>query len=149
MNQIKRGPESKYTPSMCQTLTEIASRGGHVAEMMINLGISSKETFYRWQNENPEFKEAYALSKLVSQAYFERVGLHGALGEIPNFNATTYALIMNNKFPDEYKRSGSGSHTEITVNTLNLSPEQIESKIAQKLEKLKSLGVTIEGSTVE
>lgn len=149
MNQIKRGPETRYTPSMCQTLTEIASRGGHVAEMMINLGISSKETFYRWQNENPEFKEAYNLSKLVSQAYFERVGLQGALGEIPNFNATTYALIMNNKFSDEYKRSGSGSHTEITVNTLNLSPEQIESKIAQKLEKLKSLGVTIEGSTVE
>lgn len=144
MNLIKR---SKYTPDMCQTITEIASNGGHVSEMMIALGISSKETFYRWQQEYPEFKEAYNLSKLVSQAYYERLGLKGALGEIPNFNASTYALIMNNKFSDEYKRSGSGgSHTEITVNTLNLSPEQIESKIAQKIEKLKSLGVTLEGS---
>ena len=139
-----RGPESRYSSDMCTKLTEIAARGGHVSEMMIALGISSKETFYRWQHENPEFKEAYQLSKLVSQAYYERIGLQGALGEIPNFNATTYALIMNNKFSDEYKRSGSGSHTEITVNTLNLSPEQIESKITQKLEKLKSLGVIID-----
>jgi hypothetical protein len=135
---------TKYSPEMCLKLTEIASRGGHVAEMMITLGISSKETFYRWQQEHPEFKEAYQLSKLVAQAYYERIGLQGALGEIPNFNATTYALIMNNKFSDEYKRSGSGSHTEITVNTLNLSPEQIESKISQKLNRLKSLGVIVD-----
>lgn len=145
----KRGPESRYSSDMCDKIVEIASEGGHVAEMMIALGISSKETFYKWQNENPEFKEAYGLSKLVSQAYYEKLGLQGATGQIPNFNASTYALIMNNKFSDEYKRSGSGSHTEITVNTLNMTPEQIESRIAQKLEKLKALGVVIEGSVVE
>jgi len=144
MNLVKRGPESRYTPDMCDRILKIASEGGHTAKMMMELGIASKETFYRWQNENPEFKEAYALSKLVSQAYYEELGLQGAIGEIPNFNASTYALIMNNKFSDEYKRSGSGSHTEITVNTLNLSPEQIENKIAQKLERLKSLGVTLD-----
>ena len=143
--ELKAGPKSKYSPSMCDDILKVASEGGHVASMMIKLGIASKETFYRWQNENPEFKEAYNLSKLMSQAYYEKLGLSGILGEIPNFNSSTYALIMNNKFSDEYKRSGSGgSHTEITLNTLNMSPEQIDSKIAQKLEKLKSLGNTYE-----
>lgn len=143
-NMVKSGPESKYSPEMCNIILEVAKRGGHVAEMMVQLNIASKETFYRWQQEHPEFKESYQASKLVSQAFYEKLGLSGAMGEIPNFNASTYALIMNNKFSDEYKRSGSGGgHTEITVNTLNLSPEQIESKITQKLEKLKSMGLEL------
>ena len=75
-----------------------------------------------------------------SKAFYEKLGLLGATGKVKDFNPSTYALIMNNKFSDEYKRSGSGG-TEITVNnnTLNLTAEQLDSKIAQKLAKVKLL----------
>jgi hypothetical protein len=51
---------------------------------------------------------------------------------------------MNNKFGNEYKRNASSTEVTITNNTLNLTSEQVTEKIAQKMEKLKSLGVDIE-----
>jgi len=141
---VKRGPKNKYTPEMCDAIVAAASSGGHIPEMMLSIGIKSKDTWYRWQKENPEFKEAVEYSKIVNQAFYEKIGLKGIMGEIPNFNATTFALMMNNKFGDEYKRSHSGNGpTEITVNTVNYNEEQTTEKIAQKLEKLKALGVDL------
>ncbi len=138
----KVGAPIKYNPLMCETIFDVAKVGGHIPAMMLRLGIRSKDTWYRWQEEYPEFKEAVAFAKIISQAFHEHIGLQGAMGEIPNFNASTYALIMNNKFSDDYKRSSSGAgNTEITMNTINYTAEQINEKIAQKLEKLKSLGV--------
>lgn len=138
----KPGPDSKYLPIMCQQIMEVAQEGGHIAAMRAKLGYISKDTFYRWQEEYPEFKEAVEASKLISQVYYEKIGLLGATGQIKDFNATTYALIMNNKFKDEYSRgTGGGSHTEITYNnTLQLSSDEVKQQIAQKIEKLRNLG---------
>ena len=144
---LKPGPVSKYTPELCNKIYEVAAQGGHIAEMMVATGIKSKDTWYRWQTEHPEFKKAVEYAKIVSQAHYEKVGYLGATGQINNFNASAYALIMNNKFKDEYSRSGGGSNTEITINQLSLNNEQIDQKIAQKLEKLKSLGVDLEPAT--
>lgn len=143
----KRGPEPKYQPWMCDKVLEIAQEGKHVAEMLIAIGVRSKDTFYRWLKEYPEFGEAYEESKLISQAVHERILLQGALGQIPNFNFSAFAMIMNNKFPDEYKRgTGQGNNTEIVINnnTMNLTRDEIDLKIAQKLEQLKLLGVEID-----
>lgn len=143
--QTRRGPIEKYAPSYCETVIEIASQGGHVSKMLMALKIS-RDTFYRWQKTHPDFKEACEYSKEISQAFYEELGLRGILGEIEKFNSMTYALIMNNKFGAEYKRgTGGGSNTEVTINQNNLSltSEEIQTKITQKLEKLKGLGVTI------
>lgn len=141
---VKRGVPSKYTSDMCDTIIKIAASGGHIAEMRVAIDCRSKETWYRWKKEYPEFAEAVEYAELVSQAYWERLGHDGLQSK--SFNATTYALIMNNKFGDDYKRSGTGanSSTEITINTVTLSSEQIQQRITQKLDKLKSLGVTLE-----
>jgi len=141
------GPKPKFNTEYCDHIVSVASQGGHIPAMMVAIGIKSKDTWYRWQREYPEFKEAVEWAEIVSQAYLEKVGLQGMLGEIPNFNSTTYALIMNNKFGSEYKRNpngNAGTEINITNNTLNLTSEQVQQKIAQKLEKLKSLGVDIE-----
>lgn len=140
----KTGPATLYKPSYCDAVIDVAMQGGHIPAMMMAINIRSKDTWYTWKKEHPEFKEAVEYSKVVSQAFHEKKGLEGALGEIPNFNASTYALIMNNKFGDDYKRNPNGSGpTEITFNTLNLNADQLTDKIAQKLEKLKSLGVVL------
>lgn len=138
------GPKVKYSSDMCTKVVEQASRGGHIPAMMMSIGVKSKDTWYRWQKEYPEFREAVEYAKIVNQAYMEEIGMNAILGRIKDFNASTYALVMNNKFGDEYKKAASGSTTEITFNTLNLSSDEISQKIAQKLEKLKGLGVDID-----
>jgi hypothetical protein len=140
----KKGAPSLYDVNMCQRIVDIAAQGGHIAAMMDCLGIKSKDTWYRWQKEYPEFKEAVVQAEIKSQAFYEHLGLQALLGEIPHFSATTYALIMNNKFGNDYKRNAASTEVNITNNTMNLTSEQVTQKIAQKMEKLKSLGVDIE-----
>lgn len=136
----KRGAPTKYQPEFCDRIIREAEQGGHIPAMMAAIGCMSKDTWYRWKEEHPEFKEAVEAAELVSQAHYERLGYMGMTGQIPNFNATIFALIMNNKFKHDYSRSSNGPSTEITINTVNLPPEQFREKIAQKLEKLRSLG---------
>jgi hypothetical protein len=143
-------PKTKYDPSMCEKLLEVAKTGGHVAEMCIAIGIKSRDTFYRWIKEYPEFSKAYEESKLVSQAFYEQALLAGALGKIKNFNFSALAMVMNNKFGDDYKRNATGSNTEINIGSIN-SIEQLDSKeLDSKILKLqKKLGLLPEQSTEE
>ncbi len=136
----KRVRSTKYKASMCEEIIDIASNGGHVAQMCVKLGIRSKDTFYRWLNENSDFQDAYSESKLVSQTYYERILLMGALGQIERYNFNSMAMILNNKFGDDYKRSSTGSNTEINIGSINsieqLDSEALENKIKQLNDKL-------------
>lgn len=146
--KINIGRPSKYEPSMCAQILEIAATGGHVAAMCKAIGISRTQ-FYKWKKTIPEFAEAIEDAKLTSQSVYENLLLQGALGKIPGFNFNSLSLIMHNKFPDEYKRGSNGSavsNTEITINQLHLSPKEIDYKIAQKLEKLQALGIDLKGN---
>jgi hypothetical protein len=129
---------TKYEPYMCQKIIEVAEQGGHVASMCMAIGVRSKDTFYRWLKEYPEFNDAYEASKLVSQAFYENLLLAGAVGKIKNYNFNSLAMVMNNKFPDEYKRSATGSSgTEINIGSIN-SIEQLDSaSLDKKIESLQ------------
>ena len=120
----------KYSAEMCNKLLDVAGNGGHVAQMCSALGIRSRDTFYRWIELYPEFKEAYEESKLLSQAFYEDVLLRGSLGQIKGFNHHSIAMILQNKFPDEYK---SDKKSEITVRSDN--SVEIDARI-EKLQKL-------------
>ena len=128
---------SKYQDWMPEKIVEVAEQGGHVAEMCRAIGVRSRDTFYRWLDEFPEFREAYEESKLVSQAFYENLLLAGACGRIKNFNFNSIAMILNNKFSDEYKRSANGSNTEINIGSIN-SIEKLDSKaLDAKIEALQ------------
>lgn len=142
---VSRGRPTNYRPEMCDKIIEVAGRGGHIAEMRLSIGVYSKETWYEWKEKYPEFAEAVRIAELVSLVWWERYGRDNLTTK--NFSATSYAMIMNNKFKDDYSRTGSGN-TEITINTVNLSPEQLEQKIAQKLDKLRTLGITLDSEPV-
>ncbi len=134
--EAKRGPKEKYTPEACNKILEVAARGGHVSSMALAAGARSKTTFYKWQEEHPEFKEAYEYAKLISLDWWENEE------NTRSMNATKWMMIVQNKFRDDYQRSGTGSHTEInlTSNTLNLTAEEMRDKIAQTAQRLKLLG---------
>lgn len=141
----KRGAPPKYEPWMCDAIIEVAAEGGHIAAMCVKIGIRSEDTFHRWKKEIPEFGAAYDEARLVSKAVYETRLMQGSMGFIPGFNATAFAMLMNNKFPEDYKRGANGnstapSTTEITINQLSLSNNELRDKINQKLELLKIAG---------
>lgn len=140
----KRGAPTKYKKEMGDVLLNVAEQGGHVAQMCVALGIRSKDTFYEWVDKYPEFKKAYEEAKLVSQAFWENILLMGSLGKIKGFNFNSVAMIMNNKFSEEYKRSATGSNTEINIgaitnNTLELSQEELDAKLESIKSRLQAL----------
>ena len=142
----KRGPKLKYRSWMCDSIIEVAKQGGHVAAMCEAIGIKSQDTFFRWVRENEEFRKAYDESRLKSQAFYENLLLAGACGQIKGFNFNSIAMIMNNKFPTDYKRSATGSNTEITIGSINsieMDPKKLEEKIQAVSEKLRSYNISV------
>lgn len=130
------GQPTKYTPDACIKIIEVAANGGHTAAMILAAGAKSRTTYYAWQEEYPEFKEAVELAKLVSQAYYEDPAV------IRSLPSTAWAIIVNNKFSHEYNRNiGTGtSNTNINFNTVNLSETQKLDRIKGLLEKLNTAG---------
>lgn len=146
---LGKGAPKKYDPKFCEEICLVAAGGGHIPAMMIKIGVKSKDTWYRWQKEYPEFKESVEYAELISQAFYEDLGLKAVQGKIKDFSATTYALLMNNKFGKDYKRNPTSSEINITNNTLNMTPEQVQQKIAQITQKMKSAGQVIEHHVIE
>ena len=139
----KVGKTTYYEPWMCDKIIEIASQGGSRSKMIVALGIRREATINEWCEKYPEFREAYAISKHYHLAYLEDINLENAKGEIKG-NATSMALMLNNYHPEIYKRNPDatgGGHTEININTINLSPEQMDTAIKQKIQLLRSFGL--------
>lgn len=122
-----------------KTMIEIAQQGGHQSAMAAALGLKSTDTFYRWKREIPEFKEMADEAMMHSQVFYEKENTKQITGESKG-NATSLALVLNNKFRDEYKPTEGGT-TNTTINILNLSAEEMDYKIAQKLEILRGAGI--------
>ncbi len=138
----KRGPKSKYRPKMCEEIKKAAAKGCHVSGMCVAIGIASEDTFFRWVRENEEFAAAYKEAQLISKAFYEEQLLRGSLGLIKGFNATSMAMIMNNKFPEDYKRGAGGSNTEINIGSINqvaVDPAELDRKLEEAKAKLRAL----------
>lgn len=129
---------------MCEKIIKVAKKGGHVSAMCAAIGIRSENTFYRWNREIPEFAEAYDCARMHSKAFYEQLLLDCATGNNKDVNVRALEKILSAKFKDEYRES-SQNNTEITINNLNLTPDQLSAKIAQKMAVLKSAGVTLNG----
>lgn len=135
---IKAKKGTRYEPWMCDEIKEVAKRGGHVAAMCVAIGIKTKKTFYEWVREYPEFEEAYEESKLLSLAAYEDLAFQMATGLVKG-DAKTLAIILNNKFKDDYTRSASGGGTEINIGSIN-TIEHLDTKaLDDKIKKLKEL----------
>jgi uridine phosphorylase len=137
MNENLVPKASKYEPWMCDKIIEVAAQGGHVSTMCQAIGVRSKDTFYRWAKEHKEFAEAYEEARMLSQAFYESILLAGAIGKIKNFNFNAVAMIMNNKFKDEYTRSATGSNTEINIGAINTIENMSSSELDKKIESLQ------------
>lgn len=131
-----RKKQTKYEPWMCDVIVEVANQGGHVAQMCVAIGVNSRDTFYRWLELYPEFKEAYESASISSLAFYEQLMLAGGVGKIKNFNFNAIAMIMNNKYRGEYTR-GTGNGTEINIGSINTLSHLDENMLNKKIEAIQ------------
>lgn len=148
-----RGKETYYQPWMCDKIIEVAANGGFRSAMIVALGVKRRATINEWCNKYPEFKQAYELAKEYQQAKYEKLNLDMIEGNIKG-NATSMAIALTNQFSDDYKRTGSGesvgnTHTEININTISLTQDQMDASIQQKLQFIKTFGIDYIGTDIK
>ena len=91
----KQGRPTKYRSEMCAVLEEMMREGASQIEVMAEIDIT-EDTFYRWKKENEEFSESVARGKLLSQAWWERIGRVNL--ENTKFNYRGWYMNMKNRF---------------------------------------------------
>lgn len=132
------GAKSLYQPWMCEEAIRQGIKGKFVSHIAATLGVCTK-TLYNWQDQYPEFKEAMDWAKSYSLAYHEEALIKGIKGG-KGYNFAPNAFILSNKWKAEYSKSNDEGKTDITINNLNLSSDEIKEKIAQISEKLQARG---------
>lgn len=93
-----RGRPPKYEPSMCERVLELGREGCSRAEIAAELDIS-RQTFYRWEHEHPDFSDAIQRAHDLSLAWWEKQGRTNIAGK--DFNAGLYKQCMSGRFPAE------------------------------------------------
>lgn len=137
----------KYDPSFCDIVIEVAEKGGWHAAMYRKLGIT-KKTFQQYRKDIPEFAIAVEEADLILQESLEKTLLGLAKAECKG-NLAAIQFLLQVKFRDEYRLSTDvkSESTNITINQLNLTPEQRDYKIAQLTEKLRAQGIDLSSLT--
>jgi transposase len=112
------GRPTKYKPEIAETLPDQFKDGQSVIEVCVQLGIS-KDTFYAWVKEYPEFSDSYKKGLEYSQQWWEKLGRAGTVGKIP-VNPTMWIFNMKNRFradwADRQEITGSnGAPLEISL----------------------------------
>lgn len=110
-NKPGKGRPSQYNPKVIDILDGMGGEGEGMAEAWVALGIS-RQTFYNWQKEHPQFLEAVNNMKARSQAWWERNGRLATFGMRDEaFNATAFIFNMKNRFGEDWRDKIEQDHT--------------------------------------
>ena len=142
----KPGRPTAYHPKMCDVVVEVAQKGGFHSAMCIALGICFS-TFNKYRKEYPEFAAAVEQADLVNLAAMEKSLVEAVHGDNTKLNFKAAEMLLSNKYRDLYSKVATT--TDITINTINLTSDELNAKIAQKLQKLQSLGIALDTKVIE
>ena len=119
----KVGRPTKYKPEMCKTVLELMKEGASQDEVIGNLDIS-KDTYYRWKEENKEFSDSIKRGVRLSQAWWEKQGRISLRDR--DFNYTGWYMNMKNRFnwSDKKEFNNEGSITVMVDTGISRSPGQ-------------------------
>jgi hypothetical protein len=106
---------TKYKPEMCKVVIELMKEGASQEEVCGHLDIS-RDTFYRWKEENKEFSDTVKRGIQLSQGWWEREGRISLRDR--DFSYTGWYMNMKNRFKwaDKQEIKNEGNVT-IVVDT--------------------------------
>ena len=106
----------KYDDAIAEKLPAMFENGESVVEVCVQLGIN-RDTFYDWCKKHKKFNKAYEQGKLLSQAWWEKLGRAGSLGT-QKINPATWIFNMKNRFKWS-DRTEVESNNNVTVANVN------------------------------
>jgi len=117
----KVGRPTKYKPEMCKTVLELMKEGASQEEVCGHLDIS-RETFYRWKEENNEFSDTIKRGVRLSKAWWEKEGRTSLRDR--EFNYTGWYMNMKNRFKwaDKQEVKNEGNITVLVDTGISRSP---------------------------
>lgn len=112
--------EPKYTPEDAEKLPELFAQGLTIAQTCAELKIS-RQTYYAWQEQYPEFKAAADYGQTLSEAFHEKRLLDTKLDTASDPRRIFY---MKNSFRESYgeqqQKEGSKSLVECLLNLVDV-----------------------------
>ena len=119
----KVGRPTKYKPQMCETILELMKEGASLDEVRGELDIS-KDTLYRWKEDNEDFSDSIKRGIRMSQAWWEKQGRISLRDR--DFNYTGWYMNMKNRFKwsDKKEFNNEGSITVMVDTGISRSPGQ-------------------------
>lgn len=116
----KRGSLRVYKESYPDELVELMANGALDCEVFAKWNIC-KDTFYRWINENADFKAAYEEGLPKCEAWWIDWGRRGMKGEIKGFTFNAWIAFMNNKFKwAKISQESQNVINNVTISNLNV-----------------------------
>lgn len=113
----------KYRPEMLDTMKGAFKAGASITKVCCLLDIS-RETYYRWKNENQEFSLAASKGEQHAQAHWEDIGEDGIVGELEKFNGASWQFVMKNRFKEQYSDSHKDQQHSAVEMLLNMLVEK-------------------------
>lgn len=115
---------TKYNKEILPLMLEKFKEGASVCEICADLDIS-RETFYNWTKQYPEFLDTYKKGLEYSQAWWEKIGKAGTVGKL-NINPTMWIYNMKNRFREEWHDRYTHEHTGQIVFKVDKEDEGLE-----------------------
>lgn len=149
--QRPRGRPSKYTPEVCNTIIDYLAHGKDLAHVAAAHDVSER-TLYNWINEHDDLKEAYEVGQAKGKAFWlDKADEYIAKGR--EVNATLMIARLSNK--GIWKRNADTAPTQnihienmqVNNSLKNLSDDELQAKLQEKLKLLETKGVTISNET--
>lgn len=127
---MRKGRPSKYNPRYCKVVIDLMSEGLSKEVVAAELGIS-RDTLYEWCRKNPDFSDTIKRGELLSQRYWERIGIDGMLGRIPGFKVAIWIFMMKTRFGWNENQV----IPEVANNKIGYDPDQEYDRIMTELDK--------------
>jgi len=115
----KMGRPTKYCDTMPKRALDLFSQGASKAEVCLELDICF-ETFQNYQEKHKDFSESVKKGLQLSQGWWEKIGRTATIGQVDNFNATSFIFNMKNRFKEDWKDKHDIDHSGDGI-TLNMN----------------------------
>lgn len=124
-----------FKESYCEEVIELMGKGFSDVAICAYWGIS-RDTYYRWIKEKPEFKEAVEIGQPKYQDLMEQIGFKGMMGEIRGFSSGMWQTLMKAKCKDDYREDRKDSQViqAQNVNILNTFAEMSTDKLIENIQ---------------